>query len=133
MTGSVQKIKSYLGGTSIAPGINIKTQQPSCRLSSLSFFSNRHLSTKAPWPFNLLERTPMKKLSMGPQLGMGLMCRSPISAGMLSALIVYRPYAGNHSCCEFRSALLSHVQKTLFSHSGPYNLSISASGMFPEP
>lgn len=49
---------------------------------------------------------------------------------MLPAFVVCSSCAGHHSCSEFRSVVLCHVQKTLFDHSGFSNPSISLAGMF---
>lgn len=48
---------------------------------------------------------------------------------MLTVFIVCSSFTGHHSCSEFRSVVLCHVQKTLFSHSRSYNPSVSLAGM----
>lgn len=108
--------------------IHVPILQHPCTNFTASMYQ-KSLPTKASWPLNLLGATPMKKLPVAPQLGMGFMCYPSISTGMLTVFIVCSSCAGHHSCSEFRSVVLCHVQKTLFSHSGSYNPSTSLAGM----
>lgn len=78
------------------------------------------------------------QLSIAPQLGWGLRRPSPIHAGIVTALILCRSCAGNHSSCNLMYATPTSCPDISISQlsspsAGSYILSASSFMMFSEP